>query len=164
MRKQAALLSCAALVVAVGLAPVASHATVLVRKDLQGLTVESSDIVVGTIVDVSSGWNAEKTRIYSHVVLEVERVVKGNFRPSGRVKFQTIGGRAGDVSLDVPSAPIFRVGERTVVFFGGEPNYNTPVTGWEQGKFTVENGVILENGRYVDDFIAEVRAIVNAAE
>lgn len=164
MRKQATLLSCAALALAVWLTPTASHATVLIQRDLQDLTIESSDVVVGTILGASSEWNAERTRIYTHVVLEVEKCVKGDFRPGERVKFQTIGGETGDVSLRVPSAPIFRVGERTVVFLGGEPNYNTPVTGWDQGKFTVENGVIIENGRYLDDFIAEVREIMNAAE
>jgi hypothetical protein len=158
------MLSCVVLALALSLVPATSRATVLIQKDLEDLVIESSDIVVGHVTELSSSWNAEKTRIYTHVVLEVERGVKGDFRAGEKVKFQTIGGRVGEVSLQVPSSPRFREGERVVVFFGGEPNYNTPVTGWEQGKYTVENDIILENGRYLDDFIGEVRAIMNPAE
>lgn len=144
--------------------PGAMIGTVLIPKDLEDLVTESSDIVLGKVIAMSADWNKEKTRIYTTIVLEVERGIKGDFETGEKVRFQTIGGTVGEVSLRVPASPAFNTDERTVVFFGGEPNINTPVTGWEQGKFTVENGIILENGRYLDDFIGEIEEMMNRME
>jgi len=110
---------------------------------------------------MESSWNPEKSRIYTTVVLVVETGIKGDFKANESVRFQTIGGTVDDITLSVPGSPQFKLDEKAIVFFGGESNINTPVTGWEQGKFTVENGIVLENGRNIDDFIGEIRALMN---
>ena len=161
MRKHALCLLPVALVTIMALTvPVGVNGTVLIQKDLRDLVVESSDIVLGNVIATSTDWNKEKTRIYTTVVIEVEQGIKGDFAAGDKVRFQTIGGTVGEISLRVPASPQFNAGERTLVFFGGEPNINTPVTGWEQGKYTIENGIILENGRYLDDFIAEIEEMM----
>ncbi len=162
MRKQTLMLLSAALFAFVTLVvPAAMNGTVLVPKDLEDLVTESSDIVLGNVIAMSNDWNKERTRIYTTIVLEVERGIKGDFETGEKIRFQTIGGTVGEVSLRVPASPAFNIDERAVVFFGGEANINTPVTGWEQGKYTVENDVILENGRYLDDFIGEIEEMLN---
>ena len=164
MRKKTVLfLSALALAFAVSMIPGAANGTVLIPKDLRDLVIESSDVVLGKVVDMSVGWNKEETRIYTTIVLKVESGIKGDFAPEEKVQFQTIGGKVGEVSLSVPASPQFNVGEKVVVFFGGEPNVNTPVTGWEQGKFTVENDIVLENGLYLDDFIGNIEAMMDQA-
>ncbi len=160
-KKTVLLLSVLALAFGVSMTPKAANGTVLIQKDLRDLVVESTDIVLGKVVDMSVGWNKEETRIYTNVVLTVEKGIKGDFVSGEKVHFQTIGGKVGEVSLSVPSSPQFKVGEKVVVFFGGEPNVNTPVTGWEQGKFTVENDIVLENGMYLDDFIGDIEGMMN---
>jgi hypothetical protein len=165
MRKNSVLLlSAVALAFMVSMIPDAAHGTVLVQKDLEDLVYESTDIIVGTVVKADAAWNSDETRIYTHVVLNVETAVKGDFESGEKVRFKTIGGTVEEIRLEVPSSPQFNVDEKVCVFFGGDANYNTPITGWEQGKYTVENGIILENGRYLDDVIDEINALMTRTE
>ncbi len=165
MRKRSVvLLSAVALAFMVSMIPDSVRGTVLIQKDLKDLVYESTDIVVGTVMSAEAAWNDDETRIYTHVVLEVERAVKGDFAPGDQIRFKTIGGQVGEIRLEVPSSPRFNVDEKVCVFFGGEPDTNTPVTGWEQGKYTVENGTILENGRSLYDFIDEIETLMSRTD
>jgi hypothetical protein len=161
MRKKTLLfLSIVTIVVTVSMIPGILNGTVLIPKDLKDLVIESSDIVLGKVIEMDTDWNTEKSRIYTNVVLEIEREIKGDFVAGEKVDLQTMGGSVEEVSLKVPASPSFNIDERVIVFFGGEPNVNTPITGWEQGKFTVENDIIIENGRYLDDFISEIKSLM----
>ena len=164
MKQTLMLLSAAVIAIMVLVIPGSVNGTVLIPKDLEDLVIESSDIVFGKVVAMSTNWNKENTRIYTTIVLEVERGIKGDFETGEKIRFQTIGGTVGEISLRVPGSPEFHTDEMTVVFFGGEPNINTPVTGWEQGKYTVVNGIVLENGRYLDDFIGEIEEMMDRIE
>jgi hypothetical protein len=144
--------------------PNPSYGTVLIPKDLPDLVTESSDIIIGSVQEIQAEWNSDRTRIYTRVVLEVEKAIKGDFQDGEILRFKTIGGVVEEVSLRVPGSPEFEEGQRVIVFFGGDSNLYTPVTGWEQGKFTVESDIILENGRYLDDFVMDIQNLMTGTK
>lgn len=103
--------------------------TGLTLPDLVG---RADVIVTGEVVGLEPSWNAERSDIFTTVVLRVERPLKGS--ASGDVRFRIPGGAVGEDWVWVTHAPRFEIGERALVFlrFGG-PRLPT-VVGMEAGK------------------------------
>jgi hypothetical protein len=133
-----------------------ARATTMLPMDLDDLVVEADGIVLGTIVDIESDWSINYTQnrslLYTTYTLLVERGLRGV--ESGTVRFRVVGGDDGSTLLTVPGAPHFRQGDRVVLFLrAGIPDAISDVVGMEQGKFTVVDDMIVENGMHVDDFL-----------
>jgi hypothetical protein len=123
-------------ILALLMAPLAG-ATVLVALEVEELAVMSPVILVGEVNTVESGWNPQKTRIHTRVLITPVEVLKGP-ADLGTVKVKFLGGRAGDTVAHLPGAPRFEVGEKVLVFL--EPRKDRdgylPV-GFYQGKYKV---------------------------
>src|SRR4030042_2951526 len=55
----------------------ASGVSARLDSSLEELTIGADSVVVGTVVERSSYWNDEHTRIYTSVVLSLDDIVKG---------------------------------------------------------------------------------------
>jgi hypothetical protein len=123
-------------VLALLLAPLAG-ATVLLALELEDLAVMSPVVLVGEVNTVESGWNPDRTRIHTRVMITPLEVLKGP-ADLGTVKVKFLGGRVGDTVASLPGAPRFEAGERVLLFL--EPRKDRdgylPV-GFYQGKFKV---------------------------
>lgn len=118
------------------LAPVAG-ATVLLALEVEDLAIMSPVVLVGEVNTVESGWNPDRTRIHTRVLVTPIEVLKGP-ADLGTVKVKFLGGNAGDTVSSLPGAPRFEAGEKVLLFL--EPRKDRdgylPV-GFYQGKFKV---------------------------
>jgi hypothetical protein len=123
-------------VLALLMAPLAG-ATVLVALEVEELAAMSPVVLVGEVNAVESGWNPQRTRIHTRVLITPIEVLKGP-ADLGTVKVKFLGGQVGDTVAHLPGAPRFEVGEKVLVFL--EPRQDKdgylPV-GFYQGKYKV---------------------------
>jgi hypothetical protein len=145
--------------VAVGFIPGKGEATTLVPLDMSDLVVEADNIVLGTITAKHAEWHAnymqQRNLLYTVYTLETEDVLKGE--AGGSIEFRVVGGEDGATTLTVPSAPHFDVGDRVVLFLRDPiPDAVTDIVGLEQGKFTVVDDIVAENGMDLDTFLSLV--------
>ncbi len=110
----------------------------MLKVSLEELTDTSQSIIVGTVTDIRSQWNKERTAIYTHVTISVEEQVKGTSYPR-EVTIRQPGGKVGDIRMKVSDMPTFKKGEEVVVFLEMEKGKEVlRVTGMMQGKFSVK--------------------------
>jgi len=122
------------------------------QLDLDQLTAKADCILVGEVVAINSHQEAEKG-IYTQVTISVDQSIKG--QPGEEVVLRLPGGEVDGRWLWVEDVPDFRLGERTVVFLE-EVETTFSVCGWYQGKFTVQDGLVVERGQSLTSFIADI--------
>lgn len=117
------------------LLPAAVEATVAIRLSPRELAERSSLAGEGEVVSARSEWTPDGKRIVSRVRLRVEEAWKGE---PGEVELVVPGGSVDGLGQIVQGMPVFREGERVVVFAEG-PERAAPhrVVGLAQGKFSV---------------------------
>jgi hypothetical protein len=103
----------------------------MVKLSVSELAARADTVVVGTVVDLTSAWNAERTAIHTDVTVAVDEVVKG--AAGRRVAFRIRGGEVGGIGMSTSVDPTFRVSERVVVFLDTSTTPAT-LTGLRQGK------------------------------
>lgn len=108
-------------------------ATTLFKKSLDDLVKESEGIVVGTVSDVQSRFNANH-EIETLVTVEGLQMVHGNFGGSS-LTLRIPGGQVGNAVMDVQGAPRFAAKERVLLFVHGNGRELVPFVGWTQGVF-----------------------------
>jgi hypothetical protein len=113
--------------------PGPASTTVVVRADLPMLAREADCILEGRVFHVWSAWNERHSQIYTHVILDVNRVHGGNCR-LGRTEIKILGGTVKDTTLAITGAPTFTTGEDVVLFMNGVPGAFVPILGLAQGK------------------------------
>lgn len=104
--------------------------------NLQQMTDRADMIFTGRVVGKRAEWNAERTRIYTYVTLEVERYLKGG-NESHIATIRLLGGQVGRYLARVPGAPSFAVGEDVLLFCAGDRARIPSVLGLSLGKFTI---------------------------
>ncbi|MFH1382973.1 MAG: matrixin family metalloprotease [Chloroflexota bacterium] len=128
-----------ALIVSLTLVLVPQSATRAVMPEAfqDDIAVGADVIAIGTVVEQSSQWNAEHTRIFTSVVMDVEETLKGV--PAGkRITVTVPGGTAEGITEWVSDAPGFAQGERAVAFLKKLPDASYEVYGQFQGKRTID--------------------------
>ena len=126
---------------------------------LEELVRKADTIVLGTVIQQESAWDAQHTAIYTKVTLAVERVLVG---PSMQaVTLQVAGGIVGGVGMRTSNDAVFREGERVIVCLDTSAVPGS-VVGLQQGKFLVQDDTVsgADETWSLDAFIAAVRAIV----
>ena len=99
---------------------------------LPALVSGSDTIVAGEVLDLKPSWNAERSDIFTTVILRVDRRLKGS---GGEViRFSIPGGTVGDEWIWVTHAPRFELGERALVFLRSGGGRLPTVVGMEAGK------------------------------
>ena len=116
-------------------APKASASTV-VAMNLEQMSDRAQTIFLGRVTGMRADWNAERTRIYTYVTLDVSRYLKGG----GDSQVETIrvfGGQVGPYLASVPGSPRFEIGEEVLLFCAGGGARVPTVLGLSLGKFTI---------------------------
>jgi hypothetical protein len=148
------LLFCA---VAVGSWQVQPVTAAMVELTLEELAAGSPDIINGEVLSKESQWNEDSTFIFTSVTIRVTDLHKGSLSPSNTITVMTPGGEVGETGLGVEHAPRFEVGQEVIVFLTPVRELTYSVTGWEQGKYTVEDGQVKEKSKSVSSFEEEIR-------
>ena len=105
--------------------------------DLPALVEGADIIIVGRAVEAETAWNPEHTRIYTHTTFTVEESLKGEQQDT--LVIETLGGIAEGLGMIVPGMPVFRPGERDVIFVTtGRQTGTHRVLGWAQGRFRIQ--------------------------
>ena len=144
------------LVIAVG-----GNALALVEQlNLEELTAKADAILVGEVTDIAY-YEEGKGDIYTMVTLSVEQTIKGE--SEGEVTIKVPGGEVDGLQLWVEDVPSFQLGERAFVFLE-EADNALRVSGWYQGKFTVENTRVLERDQSLTSFMADICRIMEAQD
>ena len=99
---------------------------------LPALVSRSDTIVAGEVLDLKPSWNAERSDIFTTVILRVDRQLKGS--GGDVIRFSIPGGAVGDEWIRVSHAPRFELGERALVFLRSGGGRLPTVVGMEAGK------------------------------
>ncbi len=87
----------------------------VIKLSLDQLAAGADSVVVGTVVELTSRWNADRSHIETLVTISVEERLKG--APGDvRVTITVPGGQVGEIREMVSDTPGFQVGERVAVF------------------------------------------------
>jgi len=121
------------------------------------LAKKADTIILGTVVQRESAWNAQHTAIQTHVTLAVERVLAG--KSEKEVTLQVFGGSVNGIGMRTSNDAEFWEGEQVIVFLNTRTVPST-VVGMQQGKFTVKDKMVIgaETSSPLEEFIATVRA------
>ena len=132
-------------------------AAAMIEQTTEQLASESSDIISGEVLAKESQWNEDSTFIFTSVTIRVTDLHKGSLSPFNTITVMTPGGEVGETGLGVEHAPRFEVGQEVIVFLTPVRELTYSVTGWELGKFTVEDGQVKEKSKSVSSFEEEIR-------
>ena len=116
-----------------------ARATTVEPLALEDLVKRAHHIVSGKVRNSRTYWSADRKLILTSYTIEVDESIKG--RPPKTFELTTIGGKIGDLELQVSGMPSFAKDENVVVFTESSGPYEV-VMGLGQGKFTVENGEV----------------------
>jgi hypothetical protein len=127
------------------------------KLPMEDLARKADTIVLGTVIQQESVWNAQHTAIYTDVTLAVEDVLAGT--PGEVVTLRVAGGSVDGMGMRTSNDAVFRKGERVIVFLDTSA-VPSSVVGLQQGKFTVKDNIVTGTGETwgLDEFSAAVRA------
>jgi len=128
----------------------------MLKLSLQTLSEGADSIIVGTVVEQNSYWNAAHSNIYTAVAIAAEERLKG---VDVQERFTVIvpGGKVGDSAQWVEDAAELKQGERLVIFLRQLDSKDLPgmlaegqqpampqykVFGDYQGKFAINDGQV----------------------
>ena len=111
----------------------ASAATVP-EMDLRDIVAGSARIIRGEVVRSWTAWDDSRRAIWTHHEIHVDEALRGG---AGRFVVSSPGGTLNGLTMHVPGATSFRVGEEVIVFAYQVPNGMWRLRGWGQGKYLV---------------------------
>lgn len=136
---------------------------IMVKVELPELVSQAGQIVHGTVVSNESRMDADGA-IYTFTTVSVIEELTGTV-PERTIVVRNMGGRVGERGLTVSDVPTFQEGEEVVLFIEATPRVaETDLVAWEQGKFTVREGVVERTRQTVEEFKDEVRALLESPE
>ena len=98
--------------------------------------VRGSDLIaLGHVVSVRSDWDEQHSAIHTDAEIAVDEAWKGD-PSSDRIVVRSLGGRVGDVALEVDGGASFTVGEHVLVFLRAADGAYAP-WGMRFGKYEV---------------------------
>jgi hypothetical protein len=126
--------------------------------DLQALARQADTIVLGTVTHQESAWDAHYTAMHTDITVAVERAIAG--APGDEVRLRVAGGMIGNVGMRTSNDPVFRDGERVIVFLD-TATVPARVVGMQQGKFTVQDNTVMGGGEPVplEEFLAAMHTM-----
>lgn len=115
---------------------IACTAATLKMMSLDQMADESQTVVHGRVVASRAEWNSAHTSIVTVYTVKADRYLKGAL--GATFELTQLGGQVGNLAMQAPGAPHFRVGEEVVLFVwtdGVERRHQA--IGFEQGVFRV---------------------------
>jgi hypothetical protein len=134
MKSTSSLLIAVALIAALETA----RATTVIPPSFDQLVTQAEAIFQGSVTDVRSQWVGEgsQRQIVSYVTFKVEDALKGDIGASYAIRMY--GGTVGEDSMGISDAPIFKVGDRDIVFVENNGSQAIPLVGIMYGRFHVQ--------------------------
>ncbi len=105
---------------------------------LEELSQKSDLIITGNVTKVISRWDANKARIWTYITIVPTEYLKGT-KSTNEITIKIIGGKVGDITMDVSGVPKFNSNEQTFLFLKKRPDGNYTVFDWHNGKYTLTN-------------------------
>ena len=129
----------------------------MLKMSVEDLATQADTIVLGTVTRQESAWDTQHTAIYTDVTVVVERALAG--RPGDIVTLRIAGGIVGGMGMRTSNDPVFRDGERVIVFLDTTA-VPSSVVGMQQGKCTIKDDLVTRAGETVSlkEFMATVRS------
>ena len=118
------------------LSPLAVCATQIYYRSVRELGSQSQLVVRGHVVGVRSYWNDRQTKIFTETTIATDESYKG--KAGATVKLTQLGGTVGNMKVTVSGALYWRPGEEVLLFLEPYTAGTFHVSGFSQGKFTVE--------------------------
>jgi hypothetical protein len=132
------------------------------KLELKDLTAQATHVVTGTVASVVPSWTPEGS-IETRVRVLVDQYMMG-LPGHGTVDLAVPGGEVGGLGLAVSDMPKFVEGTRVLLFLEMADPRTPRVVGLHQGKFTLKQGRVVENGLEENDFLPLVRAEIRAKQ
>jgi hypothetical protein len=120
------------------LPPRAATSTVVNPPSFDDLVAGARSIFVGEVIGRRAIWDSspEGRSIVTLVTFRVEDVWKGTVAPVTQLEF--LGGTIDDITFEVSGVPVFRLGQRDVLFVGANPRAMSPLVGFMHGRLRIE--------------------------
>ena len=114
-------------------------ATSVVAPSFDDLVTKADCIVTGNVMDRRSEWAGEgaQRHIVTFVTFDVARVLKGE--AASPLTLRVLGGTVGTQTMEVADAPVFRVGEREILFVRNNGRQFIPLVGIMHGQYRVND-------------------------
>ncbi len=114
-----------------------AKATTIIPPTFEEMTDRADLVFLGLVLRSHAEWRSVGTNrvIFTLVEFKTQEVLKGDAAPT--VMLQFLGGRVGDVRLEVSEVPAFETGERVLLFVEGNGVQFCPLVGVYHGKFRV---------------------------
>ena len=115
-----------------------ARATTVIPPTFESLVSRANIIFVGEVTNVRAIWIAtpEGRAIVTQVTFKVEEVWKGAAGAVTQLEF--LGGTVGHTTMDVVGMPVFREGQRSVLFVSPDARTASPLVGFWHGRMRVE--------------------------
>lgn len=113
------------------------RATTLVRMNLDDLAAESQTVVYARIAASRTEWSEDHKVILTIYTVEPLDYLKGQLGPS--FELRELGGEKDGLRMNVPSVPVFSVGQEAVLFVWTDRQGRHQATGFEQGALDVRS-------------------------
>jgi hypothetical protein len=134
MKKRYSLLLAAVLIASLNVA----RATTVIPPSFDQLVQQAEMIFQGTVTDIRSQWVGEgaQRHIVSYITFNVEDGIKGDAGQSYSIRMY--GGTVGEDSMGISDAPIFKLGDREILFVENNGTQVIPLVGLMFGRFHVQ--------------------------
>ena len=136
----------------------------MVKMSLEDLVKEADHIVIGTVTETESSWDADGRWIRTYVSLSIDDSIKctshNGDSPGKQCMISYIGGVVGDIGLYHSDTPHFKKGQRVLVFLRPDERGTFRVVGRCQGKFTIEGNKIVEKNIDTDAFVRRIKTMM----
>ncbi|MSO51661.1 MAG: hypothetical protein CK533_09185 [Acidobacterium sp.] len=138
MFRRLSLLTTLCLLAAAGVA----RSTTVIPPSFEALVSSANTIFVGEVMNVRAEWDTTPSgrAIITLVTFRVEEVWKGNLGAVTQLEF--LGGEIGELGMKVEGMPVFRLGQRDVLFVSDEVRTVSPLVGFMHGRMRVERDTV----------------------
>ena len=105
-------------------------------SEVKSMSKNADLIITGKVTKQSSGWNENKTKIYTQANIQVDEYIKGNGQ--GSIVVSYLGGEVGDIGEVYSHMPKFEDQEEVLVFLKkDEKSTGYKVFNGEDGKINL---------------------------
>jgi len=126
------------------------------------LVESSANIVRGTVADMNSYWGDDHRAIYTDLTVAVSEQYKGD-SGAGQITVTILGGNVDGLGLMVEDVPRFSNGQEVILFLNPKGDV-FQINCLYQGKYTVEDEVVVERGTAVTGFVARILDTIDVGE
>jgi hypothetical protein len=131
----------------------------LMYMDTAELVDTSDIIVVGKVDGIESFYGADGF-IYSRAYVTVDDIILGD-DGTDVVEVVYPGGIVSGVGMATSISPVFDEGMEVVLFLKVDDEGEFVLTNHAASKFTVEDGIVIEEGISLADYVDEITRVIN---